>query len=54
MSNIKKIINAVADGETSAANEAFSKAIKEKVNLVLDIKKVAITTEIYNKATTTK
>lgn len=50
MSTTKKIIDAIADGNTSVANEAFAKAIKEKVNTILDIKKVSITSEIYNKA----
>lgn len=54
MSTTKKIIDAVAEGNTSVANQAFAKAIKEKVDTILDIKKVAITSEIYNKATAAK
>lgn len=51
MSTTQKIINAITDDNAAEANEAFAKAIKEKVNVILDIKKVAITSEIYNRAT---
>lgn len=50
MSNTAKIIAALADGNTAVADEAFAKAIREKVNTVLDIRRVAITSEIYNRA----
>lgn len=50
MNSTKGLIDAITSDDVSKANIAFEKAIKEKVNVVLDIKKVAITTEIYNKA----
>lgn len=48
--NISKLIDCVADSNNAEAQQYFLNAIKEKVNTVLDIKKVAITTEIFNKA----
>jgi hypothetical protein len=51
MSNTAKIIDAIAEGNLPQADEAFLKAVKEKVNTVLDIKRVAITSDIYNRDT---
>ena len=45
------IINAVADGNIATANQAFASAIKEKVNTILDIKKIELTTRVFDKAT---
>lgn len=47
MSTNKKLVDAISSGNEAAANEAFYKAIQEKVNTILDIQRVAITSEIY-------
>jgi hypothetical protein len=52
MKAVTQIISAVNDGDIKSANEAFANAIKEKVNTILDIKKIALTSEIFNKAKT--
>jgi hypothetical protein len=49
MSTIKRIIDAISSDDSASADKEFKKAIREKVNTVLDIKKIAITSEIYNK-----
>lgn len=46
-----KIIDAVANGDIATANEAFSSAIKEKINTILDIKKIELTSRIFDQAT---
>jgi hypothetical protein len=46
-----KIVNAVASDDIAAANEAFASAIKEKVNTALDIKKIELTSRVFDKAT---
>jgi hypothetical protein len=49
MSNTRKLIDAIMDSNGNQAGEVFSAAISDKVNTVLDIKRVAITADIYNK-----
>lgn len=49
MSTTSTFIAAIAEGDHDKANEVFKKAIKEKVNNVLDIRRVAITSEVFNK-----
>lgn len=50
MSNTAKFIAAIAAGDKQAANESFAKAMKTRVNTVLDIKRIAITSAVYEKA----
>jgi hypothetical protein len=47
--NIQNIINFVSNNDTKNANLAFSNVIKEKVNTVLDIKKIELTSRIFDK-----
>lgn len=54
MSTTSNFIAAIADGDHTKANEVFAKAIKEKVNTILDIKRVSITSEIYAKVEASK
>jgi hypothetical protein len=54
MGTISSFIDAVADSDHTKANEVFAKAIKEKVNTVLDIKRVAITSDVYAKVEASK
>lgn len=49
MSNISKFIDAIRSNDEVAIKESLKKAIVSKVNTVLDIKRVAITSDIYNK-----
>jgi hypothetical protein len=49
MSTTKKLIDSICDGSDSIANESFLKAIGNKVAEALEIKRVAITTDFYNK-----
>ena len=46
-----KIITAVSDGDINTANEAFATAVKEKINTILDIKKIELTSRVFDKAT---
>lgn len=46
-----QIVNAIANDEVAKANEAFASAIKEKVNTIFDIKKIELTSRIFDKAT---
>lgn len=48
MSTTSTFITAIAEGDHIKANEVFTKAMKEKVNNVLDIKRVAITSDVFN------
>lgn len=50
MSNKITFINAIASGDSAVANESFSKILRTKVNTALDIKRISITTDIFNKA----
>lgn len=45
-----KLIDAVANGNIATANEAFGTVIKEKINTVLDIKKIELTSRVFDKA----
>lgn len=49
MSRIKTIIDAIAEDDIATADVALQNAIREKVNVLLDIKKIAITSDIYKK-----
>lgn len=47
--NIVKLIDAVSSDNKEVTADLFGKIIREKVNNVLDIKRIAITSDIYNK-----
>lgn len=49
MSKIKKFIDAIDNDDRAKAQETFDQIIRSKVNEVLDIKKIAITAEIFDK-----
>lgn len=49
MSTIAKLIDSIENGDNAATNENFLKVIQDKVTTHLDIKKVAITSDIYKK-----
>lgn len=44
----EKIFNALVDNNTDAANQAFDSAIKDKIQTVMDVKKVQVTSQIFN------
>ena len=48
MSNTSKIISSLYSGKLSEANEAFTASMKDRVNVVLDEKKIAVASQIYN------
>ena len=43
-----KIFNALLSNDNDAAKEAFDSAIADKVQSVMDIKKVKMTSDIFN------
>lgn len=49
MSNASKIIDAIEKGNDDLLKEAFNNAMREKSATVLEIKKVAVTEEFFNK-----
>jgi hypothetical protein len=54
MKRTAKFIEALASGDEKMINDSLTAAIKEKVNTVLEIKRVAITSKIYDKAVAAK
>ena len=49
MSIARELIDAIMDGNAQGAREAFSTAISDKVNTVLDIRRVEITSDVFGK-----
>ena len=43
-----KIFNALVTNDTDAAKNAFDEAIKDKVQSVMDVKRVEVAGNIYN------
>lgn len=43
------VVTAIENGETDAAQSAFQSLIRDKVTTALDIKKIALTSEIFVK-----
>lgn len=53
MSNdITSMIKALANGKASEANTTFTRVMTEKINAVLDERKVSLASELYNKKVT--
>ena len=53
MSNdITSMIKALANGKASEANTGFTRVMTEKINAVLDERKVSLASELYNKKAT--
>lgn len=44
------MIDALRTGDASGAQESFNRAMSEKINAALDIRKMAVASEIYNAA----
>ena len=51
MKGTTKLIDAIASGNNAKANEAFGSVIREKINTILDIKKIELTSRVFDKAT---
>jgi hypothetical protein len=51
MKQVTNLISAIQQNDAAAANAEFSKVMKEKVNTILEIKKLSLTADIYNKVT---
>ena len=51
MKRTAKFIEAIASGDAKMINDSLEAAIKGKVNTILDIKRVSITTDFLNKKT---
>ena len=47
--NIEKLLTSLYSGNTDDANKALNKALDQKKEEVLTIKKVAVASEIFNK-----
>lgn len=47
-----KIFNALVNNDDAAAKEAFSAAIADKVQSTMDVKKVQMTSDIFNNGIT--
>ena len=55
MSNdITSMIKALANGKASEANTMFTRVMTEKINAVLDERKVSLASELYNKKVTSE
>ena len=50
MSKSLELLSAIASGNTEASNAAFSSLMRDKVSTGLDVRKVALTSEIYTEA----
>ena len=48
MSKAKEFVNSIVSGDSSAAQSSFLSMIRDKVRTVLEIKKVELTSSIYN------
>lgn len=48
MSNNMKLIDAIMNGDSAAAREEFTAAINDKVNTVLDIRRVTMASDVFN------
>lgn len=53
-SNLISMLDSLRTGDASGAQESFNKAMAEKVNSALDERKMAVASQIYNKATQPK
>lgn len=47
-SDITTMIKALASGKASEANENFTNVMAEKINAILDERKVSLASEMYN------
>ena len=54
MKRTNMLIKAIALDDTKKMNLALLATLKEKVNTALDIKRVAVTADIYNKVSQNK
>ena len=52
--DITSMIKALANGKASEANTTFTRVMTEKINAVLDERKVSLASELYNKPEITK
>lgn len=50
MNSQSALVNAILSGDKNAAQKHFDTAIREKVSVALDIKRIQVSGEIYNKA----
>lgn len=48
MSNNVKLIDAIMNGNAEEARSEFTAAINDKVNTVLDIRRVAMASDVFN------
>jgi hypothetical protein len=46
----KELIQNIVSGDSKAADAAFNALIQDKARTILDIKKVEMTADIYNKS----
>lgn len=49
MSKAKEFVNSIVSGDTATAQSSFSSMIRDKVRTVIEIKKVELTSNIYNR-----
>lgn len=50
MKKTTKIFNSIANDNTKSATIAFGQAIREKLDDALEVRKVGLTSQIFNKA----
>jgi len=50
MENARKIFDALVNGDEGAAQKHFNTAISDKLEMSMDIKRVAVTADIFNKS----
>lgn len=48
MSKTKEFIDSIINNDTSSASSSFNALIRDKVRTVLDVKRVELTSNIYN------
>lgn len=49
MNSIKDFVNGIVSGDTVSAQSSFDALLRDKVRTVLEIKKVELTSQIYNR-----
>ena len=50
MNKSEKVFNTIVKNDKQAATVAFSQAIREKLDDAMEVRKVGLTSEIFNKA----
>lgn len=54
MNNINKLFNALVSNDENTAQTAFDEAIAEKLKTSMEVKKVAVTANIFNSVKNTE